>query len=668
MSTTHAPIWLGAHNGVARAVQPATGTTTAWRPSAAAAPLPIHPDHEFALSHNGALITSDAFRLESCRSAPDGLSLRTAWQHPSLALRVDLEYRTEPTLGVIRKSLRVQGRGLLASIELERGLASGARGPADRGEHRQIGMGPIGLGQPLFWERFFLGIEHPAAENWVVGDRIQCRLPLHWDLSTRGPYQSPPCVLGAAAPNAEVWDTFQDYIDRLRPHREPPFVTLINNWYQFGRPYHRGGGTLSGDVVLEELQAFSQLAREQHVPLDFYCLDDPWTDFEPDGGIWGHMSSALFPDGLPGLQAAARPLGIGLWVGPFGGYLGRHRLVPFGESLGYEAATDPTDDSGFGQRKLCCHGTRYHAHLRDSLQHWARAGVRYWKFDGVEFTCTASDHGHPAGPGAATHQMDDWIALMQAIRAIAPDSVISFTTGSNPSPWWLPHVDFLWRGGGDDRTTADDGPRRERFTTYIDTCLHLLRPTALPLAPIVAFGLIQNAAISYASETETLDDVARAMWHMVGRGSHHHDLYVSPDTVTAAQWKILTSALTWARARRHLLARCRMVLGDPGAGQVYGFLGWRDGHGVLSLRNPRGTEQAYTLHAGHAIRAIRSAYGPTPTLAAPDTLHGSLPPYGVAVMDLQGSNPHVAQPLPPSPRGFAGTSRGRAWSYHAPRR
>ncbi len=583
------------------------------------------------------------------------------FHHPSLNLHVRVVHTDHPDLGVHRKHLEISGSGKLTEVRLEEWIVTGARGATGLMEHHQIGMGPIGLGQPIFWNGFFLGVEHPGAENWITPTTATCRFPCSRIL-TDSPWISPPCTLGAGHPGAE-WPAFMDYIHRLRPHREPPFVTLINNWYQFGRARYRGDAKPPGSSVLDEMRAFAEKIRQFNLPLDFYCLDDPWTDTPhselptPERwpvrsarglpGIWNRISPDLFPSGLPSLNDAASPMDIGLWCGPIGGYLGRQPLVEFGKSLGYESFTDTTDDSGFGQTKLCCHGPRYHTHLRECLSHWSRAGVRYWKFDGVEFHCNDASHGHPVGPTARTEQMDSWIDILRAIRAEAPDAVIAFTTGSNPSPWWLQHVDFVWRGGHDDRTTNTDAPKRERFATYIDACLRVVSQTSMPLASVAVFGLIQNAALHYASEHETPDDFERALWLMVGRGSHHHDLYVSPDSLNDDAWSRLARVLRWARAKRHLLARTRMILGNPESGEIYGFASWRDGRGLLTLRNPASAVQRLTANLSAllpdadlppgATLPIVSAYGPAPdaTAASVDVpLALLLPPYGVAVWEL----------------------------------
>ncbi|MCE9615671.1 MAG: hypothetical protein K8T26_15490 [Lentisphaerae bacterium] len=641
--------------------------TTALTAPPSATRAPLTPAIEFALTVDGERLTSSAFTCATPASLEGGTTFITHHALAARDLQVRVTYSAHAELGVLRKRLAVTGRGRLTAIELEGWDVAGARGASSRMEHKQIGMGPLGIGQPIFWNGFFLGVEHPGAENWVTPAGLLCRFPCNRALSSTA-FASPPCVLGTAHAGREA-DAFQDYIDRLRPHAEPPFVALVNNWYQFGRVRHRGIAQLPGSVVLDEMRDFSVHARDVGLPLDFYCLDDPWADAPPSPapglprlhpsapagqaghGLWDRLSPELFPGGLPALVAAAAPMRIGLWVGPIGGYLGRGPLVAFGKSLGYETWTDVTDDSGFGQDKLCAHGTHYHAHLRESLAHWARAGVRYWKFDGIEFHCNDATHGHDVGPGACTAQMDAWIELMQVIRRTAPDSLIAFTTGSNPSPWWLLHVDFVWRGGGDDRTVAQDAPKRERFATYIDDCLHLLRHTAMPVASVVTFGLIQNAALTYASDGETPEAFERALWLMVARGTHHHDLYVSPDTLSPDAWAALARALHWARRQRRVLARSRMILGEPMRGDVYGFASWRDGRGIVALRNPSGAARTLTTTWRDLLPeatlddlsplTATPAYGPAPrpprTPAPGDTVHVDLPPFGVAVWDVHAS-------------------------------
>jgi hypothetical protein len=132
--------------------------------------------------------------------------------------------------------------------------------------------------------------------------------------------------------------------------------------------------------------------------------------------------------------------------------------------------------------------------------------------------------------------------------AVGPAPVLVFTSGSNPSPWWLRHADFVWRGGLDDDAPADhEGGRHDRFATYIDTCLDALRTTGLPVSSIVTFSVVENQHVAYRSEDAGLPAWERHCWFLAGRGTHHHDLYVAPDSLSRAEWDVLAEVLASAR-------------------------------------------------------------------------------------------------------------------------
>jgi len=50
-------------------------------------------------------------------------------------------------------------------------------------------------------------------------------------------------------------------------------------------------------------------------------------------------------------------------------------------------------------------------------------------------------------------------------------------------------------------------------------------------------------------------------------------------------------ALAWEREHEEVLARSRLVLGDPAAGEVYGFLARRGPQAIPCLRNPSDRSQ-----------------------------------------------------------------------------
>ena len=487
---------------------------------------------------------------------------------PDGALTITVVVEADAGAGVVRKWAEVSGRGRLEHVELDRWDGLPVDGPAGTGEPVPYNAGPVGLGQPLFGPGFFAGVEHPMAENIATSQGATFALPLAFDLGPE-PDRTPATVVGAGG-----LDDFWDYIDTLRPV-PPRLVTLSNNWYHLGAPV-----TMDEVSVKAEIDGFAGVAQRHGLDLDFVALDDGWEgEWEAGTGLWGRMAPSRFPSGLP--TAGAR---IGLWLSAFGGYGARRDArLAWARTQGYEI-----DRS---LNVLCAAGRRYRAHLVDVLTRWTEAGVGYWKLDGMSFTCSETDHGHVTGAGARTAQADLFLDLVGVIRRIRPDAVVAFTIGSHPSPWWLSAVDFVWRGGLDDTAARQPGSRLDRFDTYIDTCLQAYRPAAFPVSALATFSIVESEAASYRGEDSGLDGWSRHCWLAAGRGTLHQDLYVAPDSLTDDEWAVLAGALAWERRHEAVLARSRMVLGDPAAGEVYGFVARRRDRAVACLRNPSARPQ-----------------------------------------------------------------------------
>ena len=522
---------------------------------------------ELSLTVDGRRLTDGDLAATGVEEAPG----RLAWRLEGAGIAVRVVVEADAGAGVVRKWAEVTGRGRLEHVELDRWPALAAEGPTSTGEPVPYNAGPVGLGQPVFGPGFFAGIEHPMAENLAgAGTGVTLGLPMAADL----PARTPAAVLGVGGLEA-----FWDYLDTLRPN-PPRLVALSNNWYHLGE-----AGRMDEATVRAEVEGFAAVAARHRLPLDFVCLDDPWDgEWEAATGLWGRMAPSRFPGGIEALGG-----GIGLWLSPAGGYFDRRtQRVAWAGGHGFEV------DGRAGL--LCTAGRRYRAHLAEAFGRWTAAGVGYWKLDGVRFDCAEVGHGHPVGPGARTAQADAFVDLVAGIRAVRPDAVVAFTIGSHPSPWWLSSVDFVWRGGLDDTTAEGPGTRLDRFDTYLDRCLHAYRPAAaMPVSALVIFSIVESAAAGYRDDASGPRGWARHCWLAAGRGTLHHDLYVAPDSLSEAEWAVLADALAWARSRQHVLARSRMVLGDPAAGEVYGFVARRGDEGTVCLRNPSDRPQPLEL-------------------------------------------------------------------------
>jgi hypothetical protein len=572
---------------------------------------------ELALVVDGRRLTDADLDASAVDATADGS--RLAWTLGGGAdLSVRMVVEADRAAGVVRSRAEVTGRGRLEAVEQLDWPGPTCTGWADTGEPVAYNAGPPGLGQPVFGPGFFAGIEHPAAETLLgAGGRgCRCALPVAVDLGTE-PFRTPAAVVGAGGP-----DDFWDYLDTLRPV-PPRLVTLANNWYHLGAP-----GLMDEAAVVAERDGFERVARRHGPALDFRCLDDGWEgDWEEPTGLWGRMAPTRFPSGLAPLGP-----GIGLWLSPFGGYGGRCQdRVAWAEAHGLEV------EAAAGV--LCPAGNRYRRHLRTVLARWTAAGVGYWKLDGVRFACQDPAHGHAVGPGSRTAQVDGFRDLVAGIRAVRPDAVVAFTIGSWPSPWWLGTVDFLWRGGLDDTAADHPGSRLDRFDTYIDCCLQAYRGAALPVSALVTFSVVEAAGASYRDPgPDGLARWARHCWLAVGRGTLHQDLYVAPDSLSEPEWEVLAAALAWARDNQEVLARSRMVLGDPGTGAIYGFAARRGPAATAGLRNPSDRPQSVDCDwasllgfpAGTAL-ALTARHGALP----PDTGRLTMAPFEVLVVEAR---------------------------------
>lgn len=520
---------------------------------------------------------------------------------PEQPVSVDVAVEDDDAAGVVRARLTVRGSGRLQWVEPEQWEGPGTA-PAGGG-----------LGVPLLGDGFFAALEHPGAEGFG--------LALDWDLGARGPYVSPPLVVGRSRPGEEL-SALWDEVDRVRA-RPPGLIVLANNWYQLGAV-----GRMNESSVVEELDGFGGVRDRHGLALDWYCLDDPWDgQWDAASGLWGRLAPDRFGGGLPALQRAANGKvgGVGLWVSPWGGYFDRHDArVAWGGRQGFEV-----HDGSWP--RLCPAGDAYRRHLADAMSAFTGAGVSYWKIDGVQFDCDATGHGH----GGRTDQMDRFAALLDEVRQVGrPSTVLTFTTGSNPSPWWLRHADFVWRGGLDDAAPDEhEGGRHERFATYIDSCLDVLRDTAVPVSSVVVFSLVENGARAYKDEGDGLDVWERHCWLLVGRGTHHHDLYVAPDSLSDDEWDVLARALRWARENDRVLARSRMVGGRPQAGEPYGFVSAADGRVIACLRNPSGRSQTLTVELGVGeVGDLLPVWGRPDIVGRGSTLTAHLDPFEVVLV------------------------------------
>ncbi len=575
-------------------------------------------DRDFALMGVSDLL------LAGSEGRPSGRRTVFRMESKPASIRVDIVVEARDGENWIERYLQVWGprATVLNRVSLTKWDVAEASGPSLLGPVVETLGYPSGAGQPVFVRDLFLGIAHPGAENLVKPGRISLGIPAYAGLDPERPVRSERMIIGAAAAG-ERRRAFLRYIHSVR--RTPlRMIDLVNDWYWKDK-----------SKTLDALKRLADIRKATGVPIDSFTLDDGWSSYtDIRNGIWGALNEERLPEGWEALRDTARSGGmnVSLWFGPIGGYGYRKLRIPLGKRLGYETYED----------KFCLAGDRYGADVRETFSRWARLGMDFIKVDGFWPACPEKGHGHPTGAGAAIAQMDALIYVFAKWRQARPDLAIAYTSGSNPSPFWLLHCDYVWRAGVDDQHAGTGAPF-DRYNNFIDACLQGQRETGMPASSFVTFDLVAPRILPADDDT-----LKRGFWWAAARTSLHHDWYLSPDDLTDAQWRALAEAARWAKSHEREFRFSRMIGGDVRHGEVYGFACF-DGHtGTVALRNPARTSKQLqgTLRdwLDLAPAEEKSSFRLVPVFEQNSALDGShqcgedlrieLPGYGIVVYEL----------------------------------
>ncbi len=443
-------------------------------------------------------------------------------------------------------------------------------------EARVLGKG---RGAPVVFGNRFVGVEHPLAENGLVEGRLRCALPSLAPLRP-GERMRASLVTGGALEPSQLRRAFLAYLEGERPRRTAPFLHH-NTWYNLG--YSNSFSEAQELAVIAKLG--NELAEKRGVKLDGFVLDDGWDDTNT---LWRFHSG--WPNGLKAMKSAAAQYQAvpGMWISPWGGYnKPKQARLAAAAPEGFEIR-----DGGFSLA-----GPKYYERFRDLCVRAVRdEGVGYFKFDGIGAKATGS-----IDPSAG-RDFDAMLRLIAELRGFNRKLYISQTVGTWASPWWLLHVDNIWRGG-EDHDFAGVGSDRQQSITYRDAQVYanvVQNCPLFPLSSVMTHGIIfsQRAhKLNTATEEDFRDDV-RAFF---GSGTQLQELYLSPELLSVQNWDDLADAANWARKNADVLKDVHWLGGDPAHGDVYGWAAWTPRLGIVTLRNPSAQPASFMLEAGGAF-------------------------------------------------------------------
>jgi hypothetical protein len=434
----------------------------------------------------------------------------------------------------------------------------------------------------------FGGIEYPTSVNELRSHTLDFYQYLGEQIKLN-PLESDWAVTGIT-PEPYVKKWFFQYVKDIRVTPVKPY-TLYNSWYDLRSvdyPKIQPDAVMNEENVLRIWNLVKEnFIEKNNIQIDAFVLDDGWDIYASD---W-KLRTKQFPDGLRPIADEMKKSGtdLGIWFGPSGGYSFALKRIQWMHDNGYEVIGNVNK---YGSAQLCLAGKNYSKLFRKRTTDFVKNDhIGYFKWDGIQFSCSEPDHGHPVGIYSRRAIMESVIDKCVAVREINPDVYLNITSGTWLSPWWVKYTNQIWMDAAD--YAFADVPsitRRDNAMTYRDYALfddEHIRKSWFPISNLMIHGIIKGRLESISKEGESLEKFTNNAVLYFARGISMWELYISPDILKPEEWHVLSTSIQWAKDRFDLLINTFMVGENPATGNAYAYLHFDDNKGIIAARNPK---------------------------------------------------------------------------------
>jgi len=498
-------------------------------------------------------------------------------------IQLKVTYRLEPTWFYVKRNIALcdtAGNGHFVRFFVPRaGEIAGVTKVVKEG----------GFGQPIAVQLksggAFFGTEYPASDNKLELKAkgvysIRCsaeygnRIPKTWIKSD--------WAVEGVTPDLYVKLWFDKYVNDIRvaPLRS---YSLYNTWYDLRSPeYPRWPkeNVMSEQTGLKMADILRRNMIEKHgIQLDAFVLDDGWDVYKSD---W-MLRKEQWPNGLKPLSDDLKKTNtsLGMWIGPTGGYSFRRQRLGFMKEHGYEIVND----------MLCVGGKKYSSLLKERIADFVENnGVGYFKWDGIQFTCSEPNHGHPIDVYSRRAILQSVEEMCGVARDRNPKMFLNISSGTWMSPWWVKYANTIWMQGADyGFADVPSISMRDGAITYRDFVLYedwKLKGLWFPIANLMTHGIIKGKSESVGANTEPIDKFTDDVLLYFARGVAMYELYISPDILSDGEWTSISRAMAWARKNFDLLMHTELIGGNPLKGEAYGYVHFNGKRGIIAARNP----------------------------------------------------------------------------------
>ena len=422
-----------------------------------------------------------------------------------------------------------------------------------------------GCGYPIIGRRFFTAIEHQAAFNKILSSG-EISLVQHptWQ---EGRLTTAPVVFGWAD---DAQAAFADYVDTMRlPPLNNPLFCFCSFWSD---PYK---GNYEYDVSTENYTSFINAFSRLGLTPDLYTLDAGWQNRQT---IFHAKDTFGGDKGLKELTdfAQRRGSGLSLWIannGPMG-------IAPeFLQTLGIKI--------GGGESAAYC-GSNYAVLMQPKLEQLLGdrfselAGpqfkARHFKIDWDNECATSPDfkEKYPTRDHVREESINVMNRIQMRVRKANPSIVARYGCGQWASPWWLKYGNhlFLADSGDSEYSSLPARDQRNSAITHRDLMYYCSLVRDKSKIPLDCFDNHEFPHALRNPFTETPAVWSDLVMHSIMRGSTYLTWMLQPEALEDWQVATLRHAMSFARTyKEHIFVRRgRMVLGNPGHGEIYGFI------------------------------------------------------------------------------------------------
>jgi hypothetical protein len=217
-------------------------------------------------------------------------------------------------------------------------------------------------------------------------------------------------------------------------------------------------------------------------------------------------------------------------------------------------------------------------------------GVGYFKWDGIQFSCSEPDHGHPIDVYSRRAILQSVEDMCKTARDRNPNMFLNISSGTWMSPWWVKYANTIWMQGADyGFADVPSISMRDGAITYRDFVLYedwKLKGLWFPIANLMTHGIIKGKSESVGTYAEPIDKFTDDVLLYFARGVAMYELYISPDILSDGEWTSISRSMAWARKNFDLLMHTELIGGNPLKGEAYGYVHFSGKRGIIAARNP----------------------------------------------------------------------------------